>query len=112
MNLEKKSWHSVSTEAISLAAIKNRHTPANHFRFLQNTYQPMTPFKVHVGQPHFMYVIIGQCKIESNENELMMQGGEFAYINPGDYFFHIMNEEEMKFIRVYKLPASFIDQND
>jgi quercetin dioxygenase-like cupin family protein len=71
-----------------------------------------TPFKVRIGQPHFMYVIIGQCKIESNEDVLLIQGGEFAYITPNDYSFHIMNEEEMEFIRVYKLPASFVDQND
>lgn len=89
-------------------AIKKLHTPINHYHFSHDCYQPTESFKVRVGQPHVMYVMTGKCKITAGDDELLVQSGEFTSLPIGDYRFHIIGNGEVKLVRAYKLPATFI----
>ncbi len=107
MRLKKQNWSFVSVKPISLEVVRALYIPEHEYRLFPNTYQSKTALVGKLSVRTTIYVLAGVCLYTIGGNELILKPSEFAEIGPGDFTFNVLGQEDVRLVRVVRIPPPF-----
>ena len=111
MKLVIAQWESLSSEPMSLEAIRNLHQPASHYRVSRNGYDAGVSFP-GTGKAGRLYVISGRCSKSVGACEAELGPGTFVDFPGGDYVFSVVGDEPVKLVNVWEIPERYRQKDE
>jgi len=99
-------WKALSSEPISLEAIRSLYQPASHFRVSRNGYDAGMTF-AGTGKAGRLYVISGHCSKSVGSWKAVLGPGTFVDFPAGDYEFSVVGDEPVKLAYVWEIPEQY-----
>ena len=106
MQLEVAQWESISSEPISLEAIRDLYKPASHYRVSRNGYDTGVSFP-GTGMAGRMYVLSGCCSKSVGDWSAELGPGSFVDFPGGDYVFSVIGNEPVSLVNVWEIPECY-----
>ncbi len=106
MQLEVALWESLSTEPMSLEAIRSLYTPASHYRVSRNGYDAGVSFP-GTGKAGRLYVLAGRCSKSVGDWSAELGPGSFVDFPGGDFVFSVIGDEPVKLVNVWEIPERY-----
>jgi len=105
---EVKSWDVEKLGEMTLGKIREKFTPAGHFRISKYEYPAGTEF-TGAAREGECYVLQGQVmyRFEKFGFEISLSAGEFANLPSGTYRLSVGTNEAVSLVMVWELPAEF-----
>lgn len=103
MQLEVAQWESLSSEPMSLEAIRRLYEPANHYRVSRNSYDARVSFPA-TGRAGRLYVLSGRCSKSVGGWKAELGPGTFIDFPGGDFVFSVIGDEPVKLVNVWEIP--------
>lgn len=103
MNMNIKRWSDISSDPISIEAIRARHLPQENFKLYMNTYEAGKNFSAKAGHAFVLYVLAGSCKITMDDSEVTLHASQLITLEKGSYAFDVLGNEELKLVKVFSL---------
>lgn len=101
-----RHWGEISSQPISLEAIRGMYMPASHFRVSRNRYAKGVAFcgSAKAGR---IYVLSGQCALTVGAWHAGLAPERFSDFPAGSFEFQVTGESEVHLVKVWAIPERF-----
>jgi hypothetical protein len=106
MQPEVEHWESLTTDPMSLEAIRSLYKPASHYRVSRNGYDGGVSFP-GTGRAGRLYVLSGRCSKSVGDWKAELGPGTFVDFPAGDYVFSVIGSEPVKLVNVWEIPERY-----
>lgn len=106
MQLEVAQWESLSSESMSLDAIRKQYEPAARYRVSRNGYDAGVSFP-GTGRAGRLYVLSGSCSKSVGDWKAELGPGTFVDFPGGDYLFSVIGDEPVTLVNVWEIPEPY-----
>ena len=106
MQLEVAQWESMSSEPMTLEAIRGLYTPASHYRVSRNGYDAGVSFP-GTGKAGRLYVLSGRCSKSVGDWSAELGPGSFVDFPGGDFVFSVIGDEPVRLVNVWEIPERY-----
>jgi len=107
--MKRQSWTELSSEPMSVDAIRRLYVPAEKYRISPNTYEARTCLPGILGLECVVHVLSGRCQYRSDADaapawSVTLEAGEVGTLPPGRYTFQVLDDMPVRLVDVFELP--------
>ncbi|WP_457334863.1 hypothetical protein [Rhizobacter sp. P5_C2] len=111
MRLEVSPWESLSSEPMTLEAIRKRYEPASHYRVSRNAYDAGISF-AGTGRAGRLYVLSGRCSKSVGNWKAELGPATFVDCPGGDFLFSVIGDGPVTLVNVWEIPEPYRQKDD
>src|SRR5262245_59449350 len=104
-------WIELSSQPMSVEAIRKLHVPAAHFRVSPNRYAVGAVFP-GTGMAGRIYVLLGRCSKAVGDWRAELTAGTYADFPAGSYEFKVLGTQDVEVVNVWEIPEGYRVRSD